>query len=264
MNKIIFEENQLLVEIDEAEIAWVYLNAPDTLNVLTPEMARGAEKLYRKLKAQNPRVIVFSGVGRAFSAGGDLAYLTKLSKQKAKETEKQMHKFYRAFLNPIHLQIPTIAHINGHAVGAGFALALGCDLRFAVSTAKVGFNFVRLGINPGMASEFVTLRDNSPLIREMLLTGNLYSVAEKRLSGLFNSTGGEHEVIEAVRRAAETIAHNSPQAIRITLKLLRRNAPSLDAVLSIEAKGQGLTMTSGQIGEGILAQKKRLLHWFKK
>jgi len=264
MNKIIFEENQWLAELDEAEIAWIYFNSPDALNVLTSEMARGAEKLYQKLKAQKPRVIVFSGVGRAFSAGGDLAYLTKLSKQKAKETEKQMHKFYRAFLNLVNLPIPTIAHINGHAVGAGFALALGCDLRFAVSTAKVGFNFVRLGINPGMASEFVTRRDNSPLIREMLLTGNLYSAAETRLAGLFNATGGEHEIIDAVRQAAETIAHNSPQAISITLKLLRETTLSLPTVLATEAKGQGLTMTSGQIGEGILAQKKRILHWFKK
>lgn len=93
------------------------------------------------------------GNGRAFSAGGDLKFLNDRMKIDANTNREEMLRFYRRFLSIRSLQVPTLAAINGVAVGAGLCLAMACDLRPAVAeTAKLSVNFVRIGLHPGLAS----------------------------------------------------------------------------------------------------------------
>ncbi len=218
-------------------------------------MAAGCVELAGIIQASAARVVIFSGRGRAFSAGGDLEYLIQLTKLPKEESSAAMLKFYKSYLTLFTLPLPTIAQINGPCVGAGFCLALACDMRFVTSGAKVGMNFVRIGLNPGMAAEFWAQGENSPLIREMLLTGKIYSASEPRLASLFNQVGSPAEIAAAVDDCANAIAANSPQSIRISLPLLRDRHLGLDALMEKEAAGQGICMSTGEIAASVAAQK---------
>ncbi|MBN8221943.1 MAG: enoyl-CoA hydratase/isomerase family protein [Spirochaetes bacterium] len=254
--KTLYDEKQLFATLDDAGICRVELNNPDQLNALNTTMAQGAVELAAIIRSSAARVVIFSGRGRAFSAGGDLAYLIELTHLPKEQSAAAMLKFYRSYLALFTLPLPTIAHINGACVGAGFCLALACDMRFAVSGSKVGMNFVRIGLNPGMAAEFWAQGENSPLIREMLLTGKIYSSSEPRLKLLFNQVASPQEIALTVEECAAAIAANSPQSIALSLELLRNRHLDFETLIDKEAAGQGVCMSTGEIAAAVAAQKK--------
>jgi len=258
----VYDKHQLQAYLDAHGICHVYFNNPDQLNALNTTMAAGAVELAQIIENSPARVVVFSGRGRAFSAGGDLNYLLHLSEQSAAEAGAAMLQFYRSYLTLFSLPLPTIAHINGPCVGAGFCLALACDLRYAVSGAKIGMNFVRIGLNPGMAAEFWASRDNHVLLREMLLTGAIYSSSDSRMKQLFNQVGSAEEIAAAVESTAQAIATNSPQALRLSLELLRNPLLTREHVMLREAEGQGNCMSTGEIKEAVKAQREGRMYRF--
>lgn len=252
---LLYSQNQLTATLDTRGICTVTLNNPDQLNALNTTMAKGATELADKIRNSPARVVIFTGAGRAFSAGGDLNYLLHLSTLPAAESEAAMLHFYKSYLALFTLPLPTIAHINGPCVGAGFSLALACDMRFIVSGAKIGMNFVKIGLNPGMAAEFWAHRLASPLLREMLFTGRIFNSSEMRLRSLFNHVASPSEIAELVSETAGAIALNSPQSLRISVDLLHREAQTLEATMLAEARGQGLCMSTGEIAGSVDAQR---------
>ena len=118
------------------------------------------------------RALVVTGNGSAFSAGGDVQFLNARLSDTREGNIKAMMEFYFYFLSVRQLQCPVIAAINGPAIGAGLAFALGCDYRVAASDAKLAVNFVKLGIHPGMGSSFTLPRlVGHSRATQMLLTG---------------------------------------------------------------------------------------------
>ncbi len=251
----IYDSNQLSATLDEQGVCTVTLNNPPQLNALNTTMANGCVELAGIVSASAARVVVFTGAGRAFSAGGDLSYLIELTKLPAAESQAAMLKFYKSYLSLFTIPLPTIAHINGACVGAGFCLALACDLRFIVSGAKIGMNFVRIGLNPGMAAEYWTRELASPLAREMLYTGKIFTASEPRLRQLFNHVASETEIAALVTETARAIAMNSPQSVRLSVGLLRNTSLDLEATMQAEAKGQGICMSTGEIAASVAAQR---------
>jgi enoyl-CoA hydratase/carnithine racemase len=94
--------------------------------------------------------VVVTGSGKAFSAGGDLAFLRRRSEDSGARNSNIMFKFYERFLCVRKLPVPVIAAINGAAIGAGACFATACDMRVAAAGAKIGFTFPTLGLHPGM------------------------------------------------------------------------------------------------------------------
>lgn len=258
----LYDKNQLKAELEASGVCRVTLNNPTQLNALTKTMAEGARELADLLTQSAARVVVFTGEGRAFSAGGDLDYLLHLTSLTAEDSAKAMLDFYKSYLALFTLPLPTIAHINGPCVGAGFCLALACDLRFVVSNAKVGMNFVKIGLNPGMAAEFWA-KENPMLVREMLLTGKIYSASDIRLKSLFNSVASKESISVQVEEAADSIAKASPQSIRLSLPLLRNPALPREEVMQREAQAQGQCMSTGEIAKAVAAQKAGEVYQFK-
>ncbi len=253
--KTIYDKNQLSATLDDQGVCTVTLNNPPQLNALNTTMAAGSLELSQIISASSARVVVFTGAGRAFSAGGDLAYLTELTKLPAAESQAAMLHFYKSYLSLFTIPLPTIAHINGACVGAGFCLALACDLRFIVSGAKIGMNFVRIGLNPGMAAEYWARTLASPLAKEMLYTGKIFSSSEPRLRPLFNAVASEAEIAALVADTARSIAMNSPQSVKISVGLLRNTDLDLEATMQAEAHGQGICMSTGEIAASVEAQR---------
>jgi enoyl-CoA hydratase/carnithine racemase len=255
--KELYNQKQLRATLDSAGVCRVTLVNPTQLNALNTTMAEGCIELVSIILASDARVVVFTGEGRAFSAGGDLEYLLELTKIPAEESQAAMLRFYESYLKLFTLDLPTIAHLNGACVGAGFCLALACDMRFVVSDAKIGMNFVRIGLNPGMAAEYWATKIQTNLAREMLLSGKIYSSSEPRVRSLFNQVASPQEIARSVEITANEIAANSPQSVRMSVGLLRQQNPTLQGIMNDESQGQGICMSTGQIAEAVASQKDR-------
>jgi enoyl-CoA hydratase len=170
-----------------------------------------------------------------------------------------MERFYRLYLSVRDLPFPTVAAIGGPAIGAGLCVALGCDVRVAARDAKLGLNFVRLGIHPGMGATFALPRLVGPaLAAELLFTGRAVDGAEAERIGLVNRAVERAEVLPTALALAREIAASAPLAVRRTKQALARSEhASLDEQLRFEAEQQSYDYESADLREGLAAVRER-------
>jgi enoyl-CoA hydratase len=223
---------------------------------MTLDMGREIETAVHQLNATpDVRVTVVSGRGKAFSSGGNLKTLSKEAGLSADGPEMGGGRaFYGLFLSVRDLETPSIAAINGHAIGAGLCFALGCDLRIAHANAKMGMTFVKLGIHPGMAATWNLPRIIGPArAADLLYTGRLLTAAEAYDLGLVSRVAGDDfaAVVDAV---AHEIAANGPVAVRALKATLRGTADrTIEEAIAREADAQAMTFTTEDAREGIRA-----------
>ena len=163
--------------------------------------------------------------------------------------------YYRKALCFLDLPIPTIASINGHAIGAGCTLALACDMRIASRQAKLGLGFVRLGLHPGMGTTYFLPRlVGTARANELLLTGDVINGDEAERLGLVNRAVEPDELEAATRELALKVARGPAIAIRL-MKVALRQSPLLDlaAALDYEAASQVFCTQTEDLQEGIKA-----------
>jgi enoyl-CoA hydratase len=170
-----------------------------------------------------------------------------------------MRSFYKLFLSVRDLPVPTIAAINGAAVGAGFCVALGCDMRIISNRAKVGLNFTKLGLHPGMAATWTLPRLVGPgLAAELLFSSRVVDGEEAARIGLVNRALPAEEVLPAARALAEDIALCAPLANRAVKRALERSlGASLEDQLSFEASEQAINFEGEDVHEGIAAVREK-------
>jgi len=239
-------EERLRVERHDA-VALVVFDDPERRNAMTEAMGRALASVVSRLGAdESVRAVVLTGAGAAFSAGGDLAMLEDKARAgraapggPARRANRDfMREFYGLFLSLRELPQPTVAALNGAAIGAGLAVALACDLRIAAREAKLGLNFTRLGIHPGMGSTWTLPRLVGPAhAADLLLTGRLVDGVEAERIGLVNRAVQRDEVVPAALALAAEIAASAPSAVRGTRRALQRSgSASLDDQLEFEAE----------------------------
>jgi len=250
----------VLVAKSSGGITTVTLNDPQSKNAMSEQMAtRFAEVMNQLGSDKELRVVVLTGAGGAFSGGGHLEMLFDKTKLERKENQSRMEIFYDQFLSVRKLAVPVIAAIGGHAVGAGLCLAMACDIRIAVTTAKLGLNFVNLGLHPGMGATYFLPRLVGPArAAELLYSGSIIS-ADKGLSfGLINTLVEPENFEAAVRSAAENISLAGPQAVRaLKQSLLLSEVATLESALKREASCQAEDYAGSQFLEGITAAREK-------
>ncbi|KAH6562187.1 hypothetical protein BASA61_000613 [Batrachochytrium salamandrivorans] len=241
----------------------VGLNRPETLNPMSEPMGIEFTRVLKELGTSPAvRAVVLTGNGRAFSAGGDLEFLRDRTRTAPLKNVEIMRAFYHLFLTPvISLPVPTIACINGHAVGAGFCLALACDMRIANTHAKMGLNFVRIGLTPGMGGSYILpVLAGQQVAARMMLTGDLVTGAEAESLGLVLKHTEPEEAMNESMKIARRIALASPVAVRQTVKTLRMQLHdgALERALQREADTQAICYSSVDMVEGLdaIAQKR--------
>ena len=245
-------------------IVTLTLNHPETLNAMSEEMGEEITTVVREVNQnKTARVLIVTGAGRAFCAGGSKSGLQNRTTGTGRREPPKA--FYERFLTLRQVEIPTIAAINGPAVGAGFCIALACDLRVIASTAKVGLNFTRIGIHPGMAGTYTTpLLVGMARACEMIFTGRLYSGDEAFAMGLANRVVPAEQVLEAALLLAHDICGSAPIAVRLAKKALYHNdAARLDAAIELESEYQAFTWTTEDSKEGIAAMVEKRKPLFK-
>jgi enoyl-CoA hydratase len=227
---------------------------------MNSDMADEFKQAITTIKRQpHVKALILSGAGNAFCAGGDLDMFPQWVDATPLQLETDLHAFYASFLSITRLTIPTVAAINGAAIGAGACLAMACDLRWMAAGATIGFTFVKLGINPGMGAEYFLARLLGPShAMELLMTGRSLSAREALNMGLVNHLAPDETLL------AETSAWTGRLASTpaLALKVIKDNTylaldRSLDEVLQKEAIFQGLSFQHANFKEGVEAMRMK-------
>jgi enoyl-CoA hydratase len=242
------------------------LARPDQRNAMTAELTAAWVDTINALRGdRGVRALVVTGEGTAFCAGGDLSWIAESPDLGVDAIRDRMLPFYKSWLSIRDLDVPTIAAINGHAVGAGLSLALACDLRYASSKAKLSVPFTSLGMHPGMATTYLLPEIvGLPVARELLYTGRRLEGEEAVRLGLLNAVFEPATLLEETLKIAETIAANAPIAMRLTVAGLRGGGhPDIETALQFEALAQPVTFSSSDLTEGVAAAKEKRTPTFR-
>ncbi len=257
-----------LIQLERrGDVAVLTFHDPERMNAMTEPMGRAFRDTIQQLAQDEAlRAVVVTGAGRAFSAGGDLDWIEARADVAAAHTAEAraevrdtMRGFYPLFLSVRQLPCPSIAAINGAAVGAGLCVALACDIRLVSEKARLGLNFSLLGLHPGMAATWTLPRLVGPShAAELLYTGRMIDGAEAARIGLANRALAPESVVPEALALAEEIATAAPIANRgIKQALLRSPDATLEEQLDFEASEQSICFESQDVREGLAAVRER-------
>ena len=236
---IIYEQDQRVVTIT--------LNRPDTRNALSGDLIDGLINALEKAnRDKNVGCVILTGAGKSFSSGGNLQEIKNMT-TKDNMSQSQLEKWYRFGIQKIPLtmnaiDVPIVAAVNGHAIGAGNDLCTMCDIRIAGEDAKFSESFLRIGIIPGDGgSWFLPKIIGLSRAAEMILTCDVLD-AEKALNwGLVSQIVKNEELIIQAKKIANKIASQPPEATRRAKRLLRMSQNvSLDNALEMAASQQSI------------------------
>lgn len=249
------------IRVDVADgVATLTLNRPEERNAMTPAMGEEVQDACRELTSlPGLRAVIVTGAGSAFAAGGKFDFIEDVTNLLAEERRLRMKWFYRLFLAIADVPVPTIAAINGHAIGAGLCFPLACDLRIAAEGAKLGLNFVTLGLHPGMGGSFLLPRlVGVARAADLILTGRLVEATEAREIGLVSEVVPAERLLPRARELASVIARNAPIAVRQAKESLYKNlGATLDEALDREAFSQAIDYGTADLREGLSAAREK-------
>lgn len=251
------EEKTVLLERSES-IATIKLNRPNALNSLNQTLVDELEAALNSLKDDSSiRVIVLTGNGRAFCAGGDLNYLESIAgTPAARAFVAQVGNLVAAIMD---MPKPVIAMVNGVAAGAGFNLALACDLIVASTSAKFAQSFVKVGLVPDCGGMYLLPRlAGLNKAKELMFTADAIDSSAAVELGLVNKTAEPGELNKAVADLAGKLAAAAPLAIaRMKRALNRSDELSLSEMLDMEAELQGQSLATEDYQEGVKAFREK-------
>jgi enoyl-CoA hydratase len=225
------------------------LTDPDRRNALGPEMGTEILRATSAL-ADDPdaRALVVTGEGSAFCAGADLPALFGDADRDVTKTHEGLQAYYRAFLSVHELALPTVAAVNGPAVGAGLNLAMACDVRIAGRDATFGATFARIGLHPGGGCTWFLVRalGRSRALRTLLLGDTI--AADRAVEWGLAEGPSDDPLAEALELAGR-FAQVDPALARHILRAvdLATETDDLTAVLEYESWAQAASAGSPQL-----------------
>lgn len=267
------DQTPVLYEVADA-IVTITLNRPENRNSMTPDvMSAFRDAVARAAADRALRCVVITGRGTSFCAGADFRGASpaepraddvetessevgeRARGERSEPDYERLFRTYEPFLEVFDLPMPTIAAMNGHAVGGGFGLALVCDLRVANRDAKYGANFAKLGFHSGMAISHLLPRIvGVPVAADMLFTGKLVNGARAAAIGLAHEAVAAEEVLASAMDRARAVAACAPEAVRLMKRSLYDGAGwDPRSAARAEAFAQAATMRTEDAREGIRA-----------
>jgi 2-(1,2-epoxy-1,2-dihydrophenyl)acetyl-CoA isomerase len=236
-------------------IATLTMNRPEARNALDIRMREELVEALDEIERDPAvRAVILTGAGGHFSAGGDVKTMAA-RRHTAAEGRERVELLNRFVLRLFNFPKPTIAMVDGFAVGAGCNIALGCDMIVASDRAKFGEVFLKIGLVPDGGGTWLLQRlVGLAKAKEMVLTAEIIEAAEALRIGLVNRVVPAAELESATRALAGKIAAGPPLAATIAKSLLNRAANvDLAAALEGEAFGQSNAISSEDHGEGVRA-----------
>lgn len=233
-------------------IAVVTVNRPEVRNALNYGVLDAIEAALDAFEQrEDVDAVVFTGTGeKAFVAGADISQLVRYTLQDG--LRARMQRLYDRIQD---LELPTIAAVNGVALGGGNELAMSCDIRIAAANARFGLPETNLGILPGAGgTQRLSRLVGLGRAQEMILTGRIIDAEEALRIGLVTSVVPSEELMDTAHATARTILAKGPLAVRLA-KLVVRNGAETDqrTGLLLERLAQSLLYASDEKAEGASA-----------
>ena len=242
-------------------ILTITLNRPEKLNAFIGHMRRDlAEALEHAGSDRSVRVVVITGAGRAFCAGGDVAFMAELMQRRdSEEFSRILGAGRRVILAIRQMTKPVIASINGPASGAGCNLAFACDLRIASSAATFSQSFAKVGLHPDWAGTYFLPRLVTPnKACEMFFLGDSIDAAEAGRLGIVNQVVAPEELEAVTLQLAERLRGSPPIALAAAKHAVYMSQTAeLEEMLRYETEAQLRCFESDDGHEGVQAFLER-------
>nr|WP_217808073.1 crotonase/enoyl-CoA hydratase family protein [Oceanibacterium hippocampi] len=250
-----------LLYTQSGHVVTLTLNRPEERNALSDDaMFDAIEDACRRINRDNTvRAVVLTGAGKSFCAGGNVKHMRDreglFGGNPAEIRESYRRGIQRVPLAIYELDVPTIAAVNGAAIGAGCDLACMCDIRIAADSAVFAESFVKLGIIPGDGGAWLLPRAiGMSRAAEMAFTGDMIDARTALEYGLVSRVVAPDELLQDATALANRIAANPPEALRLTKRLLREGQHMrLSTLLEMSAGYQALAHHTDNHHEAITA-----------
>ncbi|MDG4901673.1 enoyl-CoA hydratase/isomerase family protein [Mesorhizobium sp. M1A.F.Ca.IN.020.06.1.1] len=240
----------------DGAIGTVTLRRPEKFNALDIPMLRALEAALDKAElAEGVRVVLISGEGKGFCAGGDVEAWAQLS---AADFQVQWVRYgHRVFDRLARLRQPTIAVLSGHALGGGLELAAACDFRVAETQIKLGFPETSIGVVPGWSgTQRAVRRFGAQIVRRMALGGEIFLANEALALGVVDRVVETGKALDEAKAWGEKIAERGPLATEAA-KLMIGIAEGEEDAAATEALASGFIALTGDLKAGVGAFKAR-------
>lgn len=253
---------EVLLKI-EKNIALVIMNRPHVFNAINGDLVDELNEVLDTCAADpEVRCIILTGEGKAFCAGGDLGYLESLNEE---ETLEFFKKFGALAIKLHNIPKPTIAMVNGAAAGAGFNIALACDMIYASELARFAQSFSKVGLIPDFGGLHFLPKVVGPYrAKELMFTAELLSCQNAVKMGFINKICSIDALYDDTMIMANKMARSVPNAIATIKKYINQPGLTLEQVLDIELMEQPKCMASEEFKEGVTAFKEKRNPKFKK
>jgi enoyl-CoA hydratase/carnithine racemase len=248
------ESDRLLLIEQLGAVRLITINRPDKLNAFTPALMHGLDKtLDGAARDSDTRVVVITGAGqKAFIAGNDVDGLIEME---SVDAYRDMQQGQRALLRLYEFPKPTIAMVNGYALGGGFELALACDFIVASDTARFGFPEITLNTMPGWGgTQLAVKKMGLARAKQMVLTGRHYTTDECRDFGFIHQVTPPQELrSNALAFAVQLTKHDSFAMEMAKRAVNRASEISLHAGLELEAANYAVNFSTASARGGLRA-----------
>jgi 2-(1,2-epoxy-1,2-dihydrophenyl)acetyl-CoA isomerase len=251
-------QEKIVLILERNGVATITLNRPAAMNSLNRELVDEFAAILREVQSDSGvKAVILTGNGKAFCAGGDLGYLASLNEPAAaRRFIADVGKITAMIMN---MEKPFVAMVNGVAAGAGFNLALACDIVYCAKTARFGQSFVKVGLVPDCGGMYLLPKVvGMHKAKELMFTADLINAETAYDLGVVNHVVEDALLSETVCQFAEKLANSAPIAIGLMKRVLNRsNSLDLETVLEFEADVQALCMQTADHKEGVAAFKEK-------
>lgn len=236
-------------------IARLVIDRPEKLNALTAEMVDDLAVQCREIERSDARVVILSGEGKAFCAGGDIeAWSAESPDSFGRHWVRDGHTAFDALAR---LHQPLIAVLDGHALGGGLELAACADLRIAEDHIKIGQPETGLGIIPGWSgTQRAVRRFGAQVVRRMAVLGEVFSAEDAQRLGVVDIVVPKGSAMEAAEQAARRVLDRSPRATELA-KMMVNAAEGEERERVIEAMAGTIAAGSDDLVEGLAAFREK-------
>ena len=244
--------------------AYIILNRPERMNSFDMKLGKELHNVLKSISKENEiKVVILKGKGKGFCGGGDVKEMHKAS-DKPKFLRDLTKSIHRCVLEMRKMEKPVIAAVNGAAFGAGFSLALACDIIIASRKAKFGTAFIGIGLAPGCGTQFLTKIVGYQKACEYILTSKIFSAEEAKNLGIINKVLDEKDLDNEIEKYIN-IFENYPSIAVAKAKMLINKSLDNTMIDHLELESITASKTAGtyDFSEGVSAFAEKRKAKFK-
>ena len=239
-------DDKSIIVRKESNIGWIVFNRPQVMNALdlngVDEFASALDEMEND---ETVKVVVLTGAGRAFCAGGDFNFFLKLYSQGSQSVQNFISHVNDIVLKIANMSKFVIASVNGDAMGGGFSFALASDMIIASENARFGLTFIKIGLVPDTGVTYILPRMIGPMrAKELFVTGDIINASEAFRLNIINRVVPADQLEHFTLEVAKKLSHNSLMAMGLTKALVNKSLATgeFQTVLEYETEFQTMCL----------------------